>query len=193
MKNTCLHALVVAIYRLLTYTNHDVMKLSPNLEGHLERISSTVLYWEKNRGKKNDTSQESSRYCLLGLEHCQLWGARNSNVSTCFVEFPELKSCGKHQKFTLLFRKFLTYSTSMYECIARVRSWCFFLRMTYSQCPFFFGAASGVAFQPYHPAWVGKPTSIPAEKSHASASTFCSCGCSTSGTVFSKQQITKCC
>ena len=55
---------------------------------------------------------------------------------------------------------------------ARVRSWCFFLRMTYSQCPFFFGAASGVTFQPYHPAWVGKPTSIPAEKSHASAFTI---------------------
>ena len=44
--------------------------------------------------------------------------------------------------------------------------------MTYSQCPFFFGAASGVTFQPYHPAWVGKPTSIPAEKSHASALHF---------------------
>ena len=44
---------VVAIYWLLTYTNHDVMKLSPNLEGHLERSSSTG---KKKRKKKNDTS-----------------------------------------------------------------------------------------------------------------------------------------
>ena len=40
---------VVAIYWLLTYTNHDVMKLSPNLEGHLERSSSTG---KKKRKKK---------------------------------------------------------------------------------------------------------------------------------------------